>query len=279
MPRKSHNTAIANVLSTAVLVVAVCFAVFAVVTTLSSGKGEANLLGWKPYIVLSDSMKTEFQVGDVAFSHAVDPHELRPGDIVTFASIDPDANGQVLTHKIREIIEYQGEPAFVTYGTATGDNDAYPVPFSQVVGRYEFSIPRAGYVFEFLKSPLGYALLVLVPFGILIGLQVRGFVRLLRESHAPQATAVAPELERLERERARLERRRILSRIPPIDRPLQPEPVCSKTAPLRRAGSFDSGSFAASAQDDKQGRADRRRANLILPSIELPSCGRHVRRF
>lgn len=239
MPRKSH-TSIANVLTTAVMVVAVCFAIFAVVATLSSGRGEASLMGWKPYVVLSDSMKTEFQVGDIAFSRAVDPTELRSGDIVTFESIDPDVYGQVLTHKIREIVEYEGESAFVTYGTTTGDNDAYPVPFSRVVGRYEFSVPRAGYVFEFFKSPAGYAILVLVPFGILIGLQVRAFVRLLRGFRERPAASVADrEHERIERECAHLERRRMLSRIPPIDLAQSAHDACANTAPLRPAARVD----------------------------------------
>ena len=42
----------ANILTTAILVVAVCFAMVAVSATLALGKGEASLLGWKPYIVL-----------------------------------------------------------------------------------------------------------------------------------------------------------------------------------------------------------------------------------
>ena len=61
----------ANILTTAILVVAVCFAMVAVSATLALGKGEASLLGWKPYIVLSDSMREDFQVGDLAFSHEV----------------------------------------------------------------------------------------------------------------------------------------------------------------------------------------------------------------
>lgn len=110
----------ANILTTAILVVAVCFAMVAVSATLALGKGEASLLGWKPYIVLSDSMREDFQVGDLAFSHEVDPATLGPGDIVTFASIDPASYGDVVTHKIRKIVEHEGEPAFVTYGTTTG---------------------------------------------------------------------------------------------------------------------------------------------------------------
>ena len=133
-----------NVLTTVVFACAVCFTVVVVATTLVSGRSEASLLGWKPYIVLSDSMQSEFEVGDIAVSRAVDPAALQPGDIVTFASVDPDSYGEVFTHKIRDITEYEGERAFVTYGTTTGDDDAYPAPFSRVWGSTRSAFPKRG---------------------------------------------------------------------------------------------------------------------------------------
>ena len=181
MSARKTFTMLSNIVTSVVFALALCFTAVVVATTLASGRGEASLLGWKPYVVLSDSMRSEFQVGDIAVSHAVDPATLGPGDIVTFESVDPDSYGEVFTHKIREITEYEGERAFVTYGTTTGDDDAYPAPFSRVVGQYAFRIPQAGYVFQFFKSPLGYVVLVLAPFSVLIGLQVKRFVGLLAQ--------------------------------------------------------------------------------------------------
>lgn len=208
-----------SILTTVVFVCAVCFTVVVVATTLVSGRSEASLLGWKPYVVLSDSMRSEFEVGDIAVSHAVDPAALEPGDIVTFASVDPESYGEVFTHKIRAITEYEGEQAFVTYGTTTGDDDAYPAPFSRVVGQYAFRIPQAGYVFEFFKSPMGYVALVLVPFSLLIGLQIRRFVGLLDQRRRASALALIRERERsraLECELAEL-RGRHAAIVQPID--------------------------------------------------------------
>lgn len=211
--RKVSNV-VANVLTTVIFVAAVCFTVVVVATTLASGKGEVTFFGWKPYIVLSDSMQSEFQVGDIAVSREVDPATLQPGDIVTFASIDPDSYGEIFTHKIREETEHEGQPAFVTYGTTTGDNDAYPAPFSRVVGRYAFHVPKAGYVFEFFKSPMGYVVLVLVPFGILIGLQVRNFLRLLNEERRQRTLALANGQRRVVEMQTEIDRLRARARMP-----------------------------------------------------------------
>ena len=106
--------------------------IFTIVSVNTIGK-DAALFGYKPYIVTSNSMQDTFQAGDLTVSKQVDPATLEPGDIVTFRSIDPVNYGQVVTHKIKSITTHEGEPAFVTYGTTTGVEDAYPVPFSQVL--------------------------------------------------------------------------------------------------------------------------------------------------
>ncbi|MDO4290962.1 MAG: signal peptidase I [Eggerthellaceae bacterium] len=208
LSRKTPLNSFLNALTTIIFVLALVFTVVAVGVTLTSRGGEVSLLGWKPYVVLSDSMQSEFEVGDIAVSGPVDVNEIKQGDIITFASIDPDSYGEVFTHKVREVTEYEGELAFVTYGTTTGDNDAYPALASRVTGRYAFHIPRAGYVFDFFKSPAGYVVLVLIPFSILIGLQIRNIVRLVKEGRAQAAQALAAEQRRVQEMQAEIDRLR-----------------------------------------------------------------------
>lgn len=205
MPSASSNKTldvVLNVVTTAIFVVALAFTVIVVAMTLTSRGGEVSLFGWKPYVVLSDSMQTEFQVGDIAVSRAVDPNDVQPGDIITFSSIDPNAYGEAVTHKVRELTEYEGELAFVTYGTTTGVDDAYPALASHVTGEFAFAIPKAGYLFRFFKSPAGYVVLVLIPFAILIGLQARNFLRLLNQGRKQQA---AVQLDEIEQQRQQIE--------------------------------------------------------------------------
>lgn len=203
-----------NVLTTLIFIAALLFTIMVVATTIASGKNEASLLGWKPYVVLSDSMQQDFQVGDMAVTREVeDTASLQPGDIISFESINPNSYGEVFTHRIREATEYEGEPAFVTYSSTTGDDDAYPALGSRVEGKLEFVIPKAGYVFDFFKSPAGYVVLVLVPLSILIGLQVRNIVRLVREDREEQQRALAEEQKLVNEMEAEIERlNRLLER-------------------------------------------------------------------
>ena len=167
-----------KILTILIAVFSVGIMIFTIVSVNTIGK-DAALFGYKPYIVTSNSMQDTFQAGDLTVSKQVDPASLEPGDIVTFRSIDPVNYGQVVTHKIKSITTYEGEPAFVTYGTTTGVEDAYPVPFSQVLGQYQFRLPGMGNFFYFLKSTAGYVTVILLPFLILIILQAVKFFKLV----------------------------------------------------------------------------------------------------
>lgn len=201
-----------RIITTVILFFSVCVMIFTVISVNTVGK-DADFLGYKPYIVLSDSMKDTFAVGDLSVSAQADPETLEPGDIITFTSIDPSNYGAVVTHKIREITEYEGEPAFVTYGTTTGVDDSYPVPFDNVIGEYKFRLPKMGYFFEFLTTPAGYVTVILIPFLVLIALQGAKFFRLVRQYRAEQQAELdtqraqaAAELEEARKMKEELER-------------------------------------------------------------------------
>lgn len=141
------------------------------------------------------------------------PSALQPGDIISFESIDPNAYGEIITHRIREATEYEGKAAFITYGPTAGDNDAYPAPASRVEGKLAFVIPKAGYVFDFFKSPAGHVVLVLIPFSVLIGLQIRNIIRLVRGDREAQQRALVEEQKRVNEMEAEIERlNRLLER-------------------------------------------------------------------
>lgn len=170
---------IGKIATVLIIVFAVLVMVFTFITIGTAKSEDATFLGYKPYIVLSDSMEDTFAVGDVIIVKSVSAEELQPGDIVCFKSIDPNNYGMVVTHKIREITTYNDEQAFVTYGTTTGVDDAYPVPYDRVIGKYVVTLPKLGQFFEFLKSPTGYICIILIPFLLLILWQIVNLIKLI----------------------------------------------------------------------------------------------------
>lgn len=196
-----------NVLTVAVAILVVIMTVLTVFSMVFNRDGTASVFGVQAYVVQSDSMTPEFAAGDVIFSEEVNPEELVAGDIITFISRDSASYGQTITHCIREVTTHNGKLVFITYGIATGVDDGTPAAASDVLGRYTFRIAGLGSFFEFLKSVPGYIVCILLPFLVIIGLQIANIVSAVRAARAEKAAAAAAErsrVEALEEEVARL---------------------------------------------------------------------------
>ena len=196
-----------NVLTVAVAILVVIMTVLTVFSMVFNRDGTASVFGAQAYVVQSDSMAPEFAAGDVIFSEEVNPEELVAGDIITFISRDSASYGQTITHCIREVTTHNGELAFITYGIATGVDDGTSAAASDVLGRYTFRIAGLGSFFAFLKSVPGYIVCILLPFLVIIGLQIANIVSAVRAARAEKAAAAAAErsrVEALEEEVARL---------------------------------------------------------------------------
>ena len=113
-------------------------------------RADRSLFGYKAFIVLTDSMaKTDFAAGDLVLVKEVDPDTLKPGDIISYISRDPQNNGKTVTHKIRQrTTDAYGAPGFITYGTTTDINDDTVVTYPNVLGKYQGRIPKVGGFFS-----------------------------------------------------------------------------------------------------------------------------------
>ncbi len=171
-----------------VMLAAAAMMVFTVVSVSTFDRNDRDLFGYKAFIVRSDSMSaTDFDAGDLILLKEVDPATLQPGDIIAFRSTDPSSFGETITHKIRSLtVTEEGEPAFVTYGTTTDTDDAYPVTYAQVQGQYRFALAGVGKFFTFLKTVPGYICCILLPFAFLIVMQGMNSIKLFRQYKAEQ---------------------------------------------------------------------------------------------
>lgn len=110
-----------------------------------------RLFGIEPYVVLSGSMEPTYHTGSVIYIKEADASQLEVGDAITF-SIDNDT---IVTHRIIEVVEENGETAFRTKGDANDTEDGSSVLASQVLGTPIFSIPYLGYLVTYIQSPSG----------------------------------------------------------------------------------------------------------------------------
>ena len=206
MTKRKVWSIVARVVTWILIAFTVTMLAFTIIT-LAMGRKNASIFGHRAFIVLTDSMADTFEAGDIVICEEVDPATLVEGDIISFTCMDQEseAYGQVITHKIKEkTTDASGDPVFRTYGTTTGDLDQELVYYNHVMGKYSFHIPNVGSFIEWMRTPLGYVLVIGLPFGALIATQVVNVVRAYRLLKASERAEMDAEREKLESERAQM---------------------------------------------------------------------------
>ena len=136
--------ALIGILSVVVLLIGIVFA-----KSLISPNEVPSLFGYKPFIVMSGSMETEIYEGDLVFAKVVEPETLAVGDIISFR----ENEGTVVTHRIAEIVNDDGELKFYTKGDVNNSYDVGFVTVTRLEGLYVGKISGAGRVVLVMQEP------------------------------------------------------------------------------------------------------------------------------
>lgn len=152
-------------------------------------------------IVESGSMEPSIMTGSLVVVRAAGSYQV--GDIVTF---DRPASVVPTTHRIVEIRSEAGQTYFTTKGDANEEVDTDPALLSTVRGKVLFSVPRVGFVLDFARQPIGFALLIVLPAVMIILGELEKIWRTWRKRRkskqnlirTPESTTVelATEIER-----------------------------------------------------------------------------------
>lgn len=130
-----------DVVTTALVILAVVLAILLV---------GMRAVGLRVYTVLSGSMEPTYHTGALIYVKRIDPADLKVGDPVTFVL---DESLKVATHRIIEIDEEN--QCFYTKGDANDAPDGAPVHFNNLVGKPVFTIPKLGYLADYIQKPPG----------------------------------------------------------------------------------------------------------------------------
>ncbi|MBP3596273.1 MAG: signal peptidase I [Clostridia bacterium] len=157
-----------------------------------------GFFGYKPFIVLSGSMKKEINSGDLVLTKEIDPTTLKKGDIISFREGEI-----VVTHRIVDIVEKDGEKGFVTKGDNNEANDLNIVKFENVEGIYLNKISGLGNVAMFIQTPTGIIISLSIPLAILICMNL---MQANSNKNDEETERMKQEIEKLKQENAQLKK-------------------------------------------------------------------------
>jgi signal peptidase len=118
--------------------------------------------------VLSGSMEPAIPVGSIVLIKPVDIANLKSGDVICYRASDT----MLVTHRIIEV----KESGFVTQGDANEEADIKTVNNRDVVGSVVLTVPFIGYLGSFVRTPIGFLLLLVLPACAVIIIEIRSII-------------------------------------------------------------------------------------------------------
>ena len=169
--QKENNlvSTVANIVSTIVLVFAILICVL-VIISMKSSSGVAHLFGYSVLSVQSDSMDPVFEEGDLIVIRCTKPTDrFEKGDIVSFFAYDNTGMRFVNTHRIVKVVHGETRDRYTTKGDNAVAEDSKRLYSSNIVGQYIGKrISGLGKIIDFINSPTGVLLCVVIPSAIII---------------------------------------------------------------------------------------------------------------
>lgn len=145
------------------------------------------VIGWRPYTVLTGSMRPVIQPGDVVMDRPQRASGLHVGDVVTFK--DPSRKGRLVTHRIRSIAHGREVTIVETRGDANNTSERWQVASEDPVGVVVYTLPWIGHISTMVRTPLGIVVVVVLP---ILGLGFLALRAIWREDDEDPQAADSP---------------------------------------------------------------------------------------
>ena len=200
-----------NVLTVILVIVLILMSALSLMLIVSSANdGVASAFGYSP-IVLYDtkSMEPTFGAQDLIIVKKQDASQLEAGEIISFWGL-VDGQRSIITHRIHEVIVL--DDSSYCYRTK-GDNnelvdqdpmntyrqvDIYP---EDIIGVYVTHIAGFGSVLNFIKSPTGVLVCLVIPIALIFLWQLYRVIRLAMAYHREQQAQKNAEMSEEEKQK------------------------------------------------------------------------------
>lgn len=131
---------------------------------------------YRMFTIVSGSMIPEYDIYDVVLVKETNPEDIKIGDDVAYLGDEGEFNGKIVTHRVIDIIEEDGNYSFETKGVANTAADPI-ISSSQIYGVVTYKPQVLSFLSHILNNAYGFYFLIFVPIAFLIFLEIIDFIK------------------------------------------------------------------------------------------------------
>lgn len=162
---------IAKILLTTIKVITgiLLFAFILVVCLQRFSDNKISFFKYRMFTVVSQSMKPQYDIGDVLVSKEIEPSKIKEGDVISYLGRTGDFANKVITHRVvGTIIDNDGNYSFRAKGDANLVED--PIVYEdQLYGVVVYKSFILSFVYRIVSTKIGFYLFIIIPVLFIIG--------------------------------------------------------------------------------------------------------------
>lgn len=136
-----------NILIFLIIVPILIYNITLIIKYIQNPNETPDFFGFKTYEIVSRSMEDTINKNDIIVVKKVDKSEIKENDIISF-----DNGNEIITHRIVDIENINGQTLYTTKGDNNRFEDDEKISFEQIEGKYVFKLSKLGYLMNFLKN-------------------------------------------------------------------------------------------------------------------------------
>jgi len=133
-------------------------------------KNNFSVGGVRIFMIVSESMKGEYEIGDILISKSVPADKINVGDNVTYLGEVGNFDGLIITHKVINKQERDGSIIFTTKGIANSAADP-EIEYDQIYGKVIYRTHILSFLGKLMSKQWSYYVLFAVV-GIVVSIEI-----------------------------------------------------------------------------------------------------------
>lgn len=157
--RKVENNIIVKIIKWIMYIIVLMILFVIIVQKVTNNN--LSIGGFRMFVIVSESMRGEYDIGDVLISKSASEDEINVGDNITYLGTKSSLKGLIITHKVINKETRDGKTYFITKGLANAVEDP-EIEYSQIYGKVVYKFIFLSFLAKLMGNQLSYYILFVV---------------------------------------------------------------------------------------------------------------------